>query len=230
MTSGDIELDGTHAVLLHERDQVDCELLADHLSGWPYLEIAGCSVSVERSLELVKADGPDLVVAHVDAPDDGILRLALELRARAADVDLVVFGLQPDPETVLEYLEAGATACLPEAAGLEELDATLRAVLARRAHLDPEVAYRAIRRLAELAEICRQSGLEVGRLERLTPREREILGLLGQRLSNREIADRLYIEVGTVKNHVHAILDKLEVSTRQDAARYLLLARDQDES
>jgi two-component system nitrate/nitrite response regulator NarL len=57
----------------------------------------------------------------------------------------------------------------------------------------------------------------------LTPREREILELIGQGLTNQEIADRLVIEVGTVKNHVHSILQKLEVGNRQDAAAYLAL-------
>ena len=55
----------------------------------------------------------------------------------------------------------------------------------------------------------------------LTPREREILELIGEGLTNQEIADRLVIEVGTVKNHVHNILQKLDVSSRQDAAAYL---------
>jgi DNA-binding NarL/FixJ family response regulator len=55
----------------------------------------------------------------------------------------------------------------------------------------------------------------------LTPRERETLELIGQGLTNQEIADRLVIEVGTVKNHVHSILSKLGVSSRDDAAAYL---------
>jgi DNA-binding NarL/FixJ family response regulator len=55
----------------------------------------------------------------------------------------------------------------------------------------------------------------------LTPREREILDLIAQGLTNQQIADRLVIEVGTVKNHVHSILQKLDVSSREDAAAYL---------
>ncbi len=57
----------------------------------------------------------------------------------------------------------------------------------------------------------------------MTPREREILELIGEGLSNQEIAERLVVEVGTVKNHVHNILQKLNVSNRREAAAYLTM-------
>jgi DNA-binding NarL/FixJ family response regulator len=69
--------------------------------------------------------------------------------------------------------------------------------------------------------------LETGIVENagLTPRELEVLELLGQNLTNQEIAEHLVIEVGTVKNHVHSILDKLNVNTRDEAATYLALIK-----
>lgn len=69
--------------------------------------------------------------------------------------------------------------------------------------------------------------LETGVIESadLTSREVEVLELLGQNLTNQEIAERLVIEVGTVKNHVHSILNKLDVSTRDEAATYLALIK-----
>lgn len=229
MTGADGEPQGTHTVLLYERDRVNCELLADRLSDWSYLEVVGTSVTPETILELVDSREPDLVVAHGGVPHNGALRLAQQLRARQERPDLVVFGIADDSSVTLEYLESGATACLPDAASLDDLDRTLRAVLARRAPLDPEVAYRAVHRLAQLAEICQRNGLDVSRLQRLTSREQEVLKLLGEKLSNREIADRLYVELSTVKSHVHSILEKLEVASRDEAARYLLLSEEEDE-
>jgi len=230
MTGADAELQETHSVLLYERDRVNCELLADRLADRSYLEVVGTSVTPETTLELIESREPDLVVAHGGVPNNGALRLAQQLRARQDGPDLVVFGIVDDAGVVLEYLESGATACLPDGAGLDDLDRTIRAVLAERVRLDPEVTYRTVRRLAQLAEICQRNGLDVSRLKRLTPREHEVLRLLGEKLSNQEIAERLYVELSTVKSHVHSILEKLEVASREEAARYLLLSEEGEEA
>lgn len=220
------ELDGTFTVVVHERDRVNSELLADHLDGSPYLEVVGTSVTSEATLDLVNLREPDLVVSHADAPRNGSLRLAQRLRAKTPATPLVVIGVDAGPSTTVEYLEAGAISYVREDDGLEALDSALRDVLSDRSRLDPEVGYRVVRRLAQLAEICRRKGLDAGRLQRLTPREREVLELLGEGLTNAQIADRMYVEVSTVKSHVHSILEKLEVHDREEAARYLLLVEE----
>jgi DNA-binding NarL/FixJ family response regulator len=74
-------------------------------------------------------------------------------------------------------------------------------------------------RVSELAQVFSEAAAVPEAVE-LTPREHEVLELISQDLSNQEIADRLFIEVGTVKNHVHRILQKLNVTSRQDAAAY----------
>ena len=68
------------------------------------------------------------------------------------------------------------------------------------------------------------------RLRTLTPREREVLELVAHDLSNQEIAERLFIEVGTVKNHVHSILKKLNVNSRVDAAAYLAVVKTREKN
>jgi len=75
--------------------------------------------------------------------------------------------------------------------------------------------------ITELAYISSQDGLDTTAVSELTNREREVLNLIGEGLTNQEIADQLFIEVGTVKNHVHNLLKKLDVSNREDAAAYL---------
>lgn len=216
------------SLLLYERSEMRCDLLAGRLSELDYVEVVGAAVSLDETREALARRNPDLLVASRHVPEDGALRLARRLRGSEQNTALVVVGLA-DRGAVVEFLEAGATGYVLEDEDVEDLDATLRAVLADRLPLTPEVAFRVTDRLAELAHLCEQKGLKVGRLDRLTSREREVLERLGERLSNREIADRLHVEVSTVKFHVHNILEKLEVANRREAARYLLLAGDRED-
>lgn len=210
-------------LLLYERSEMRCDLMAGRLSELEYVEVIGSTSSLEEAAEGLERRGPDLLVASRHVPQDGALRLARRLRGVDHDTALVVVGLA-DRAAVVEFLEAGATGYVLEDEGMEDLDAMLRAILADRLPLKPDVALRVTDRLADLAHLCHKKGLKVGRLDRLTSREREVLERLGDRLSNREIADRLHVEVSTIKFHVHNILEKLEVANRQEAARYLLLA------
>lgn len=224
--------DDSYRVVVHERTELNCNLLADRLSGHSRLKVVGTAVAEEAVLDLVKSREPDLVLSRAGRSDNNALRLAEELHLLDSDgeIDLVVFGVDPDPAIIVEYLEAGASTCLPQDAGLDELDRSILEVVDGETRLPPAVVYRAVRRLARLSHLCQQTGLDASRLQLLTPREREVLDLLGEGLTNAEIADRLFVEVSTVKSHVHSILDKLDVPTRDEAARYLLLTgRDEEE-
>ena len=83
--------------------------------------------------------------------------------------------------------------------------------------------------VAELASIAARPYLKPEAYDALTPRELEVLKLIDEGLTNQEIADKLVIEVGTVKNHVHSILKKLDVASREDAAAHLPYIQQQDE-
>ena len=99
----------------------------------------------------------------------------------------------------------------------------IRAAFNEEAIIDPEVAVALIDRLADLSDLLSDVGVTPEHYESLTERECEILELIADGLTNQEIADKLTIEVGTVKNHIHSIFDKLNLSNRKDAAIYLSL-------
>jgi DNA-binding NarL/FixJ family response regulator len=86
--------------------------------------------------------------------------------------------------------------------------------------VSPEIAGALVSRITELTEVrpIPEYRYRLDQVADLTPREQEVLDLIGEGLSNQEIADHLVIEVGTVKNHVHSILNKLDVSDRDEAA------------
>ena len=94
----------------------------------------------------------------------------------------------------------------------------IREVNSGQTQVSPTIATALISRLYEYTFLLNQVKTGIGQSSTLTSREQEILVLVGQGLTNQEIADQLVIEVGTVKNHVHNIMQKLDVNTRQEAA------------
>jgi two-component system nitrate/nitrite response regulator NarL len=139
--------------------------------------------------------------------------LAVRSLAAAAPAVKVVAVAVPDSERdVIACVEAGVAGYVTREASVEELvQATLDATRGEL-HLPPRMAARLVRHVAELA--TDRPGPEA----RLTSRELEIVDLIDDGLSNKQIAQRLCIEVPTVKNHVHNILEKLQVDRRSEAA------------
>jgi DNA-binding NarL/FixJ family response regulator len=122
---------------------------------------------------------------------------------------------------VLRYVEAGATGYVLKNHSLEDLIETVRAVQDGKVFVAPQIAAALMERLSNLARMFSNVESNVTDTTSLTEREIEVLELIGKGLTNQQIAEKLVIELGTVKNHVHNILEKLNVRTRNEAAAYL---------
>jgi DNA-binding NarL/FixJ family response regulator len=183
------------------------------------IEIVGCVTSVEEAL--AKAKECNVILVSPRLPNDGALELTTTITECYPAVKVLAFGLTESKARVLKYVEAGADGYVASDDSVEDLLRRIRAAHKDRAVVSPAVAAALMARVTKYAQLL--SDVESGLYEDadLTPREREVLELVGAGLTNREIADRLVIEVGTVKNHVHNILQKLDVSSREDAAAYL---------
>lgn len=211
-------------VLVLDRDRLSAGLVGKSLTTAEGLQVVGGVSSLEEALRRIEGDSVDLVAARVGLAERPALALMYLLRERGSGPSVVAYGVPDSPPILLRYLEAGARCCVPADAGESALVEALAAVGDRRTPVSPELAYHVISRLSELARLCDDSELDSSRLRTLTAREREVLRLIGRGRTNRQIAEHLGIEIGTVKNHVHAVLAKLGVSSREDAARYLVLA------
>lgn len=189
------------------------------------INIAGEATTLLEALEGVHINDVDVVLVDARLSDQGALKLIYELNEFRPDVKVVVIGLVEKKEAVLHFLEAGADGYVAKDSTLQELNTAIRLAYQNQAVVPPRIATALMERLSEYARIF--SGLERGVINSagLTPREMEVLELLGQDMTNTDIADALYIEVGTVKNHVHSILNKLNVTSRGEAANYLALIR-----
>ncbi len=196
-------------------------MISGSLSNESDIEIVGCATTLEEAK--VQARECDILLVSSGLPNQGALAVTEAFRSHPS-VKVVVLGLPESETAILRFVEAGAAGYVCRENSTEELLRTIRAVSCGQAHVSPDIAAAMIARMAELADSAKQrngaSALYEGR-PNLTDRELEVLSLIGLGLSNQDIAGRLTIELGTVKNHVHNILRKLDVSSRDEAAACL---------
>lgn len=151
-----------------------------------------------------------------------------ELKNEFPEATIFVFGLSFSKQDLLDLIEAGASAYLRGSASAEEILETLNKVEQGRFPICPDIAAAVMRRIAQLAGYrIPTAAVADGEGSELTRRQKEVLQLIRQGMSNAEIASNLCIEVGTVKNHVHNVLQKLGAEDRHEAAnKAYLIAED----
>jgi DNA-binding NarL/FixJ family response regulator len=147
-----------------------------------------------------------------------------QIRREHPNCRVLVFQLPADSPEALRLFEAGAWSCLPGPLTCRRALTWVEAAGRGECYLPADAAGKVIRRLRQLSLARPQRETLSGPAQVLTNREREILAFLGQRKSNLEIARELILEVGTVKNHVHSVLKKLEVGSRHRAAEIAVQA------
>jgi DNA-binding NarL/FixJ family response regulator len=176
--------------------------------------VAATAVAREDGLAHVRRSRPDIVLVAL-GPGAGA-PLVRELVATAPSTRVVMLGVTDDDPEVLPLAEAGVAGYVTTEASGEEIVLVVESVARGEMPCSPRLAATLLRRVASLAQERRTPSA----LAALTARERQIVHLLGQGLSNKEIAHGLQIEVATVKNHVHNILEKLNVTRRTDVAAF----------
>lgn len=203
-------------VLIVQASRLACSLTATILREEPDIKVVGWATTIEEALE--KAPRANLVLVDTSLEDDSALEITKQLAKSYADIDVLVFGLPEKPELVLRYVEAGASSYVAEELEANDLLKSIRAVHNQEALISPQMAAQLMSRINELAVACLDIENIQAELAELTPREQETLELISDGKSNQEISECLDIEIGTVKNHVHNILKKLDVNSRYEAA------------
>jgi DNA-binding NarL/FixJ family response regulator len=194
--------------------------MAAALEDEPGIQVVGSATSVDEALSLVRTQDHDVVLVRNNLPNNGALQLIQALQDDDSAVQVLVIGVAEQEEVILRFIEAGAAGYVLSEDSVTGLVDNIRAAAQGKALVSPEMAGALMSRITELTDArpIPEYRYRLDQVADLTPREQEVLELIGAGLSNREIADRLVIEVGTVKNHVHSILQKLDVSDRDDAA------------
>lgn len=213
-------------VLLVNEIRLMCNVLAASLEDEPDIQIFGCATNVQEALTILQTNPIDVVLVSSKLPQQGAMWLTQAISDYAPATKTLILGLTEQRERILRYVEAGATGYVLKDDSLDNLIANIRAAQKEKALISPEIAAAMMDRLSSLAQLFAEIENSVTEDAGLTNRELEVLELIGKDFTNQQIADQLFIEVGTVKNHVHNILEKLNVSSRGEAAAYLAFIRE----
>jgi two-component system nitrate/nitrite response regulator NarL len=187
--------------------------LADILGRKPGMQVVGTAADRDTAYRAVLQLRPDIVL--FDMATTGSHEAVGTILKLVPDTRIVALGVADRERDVLDCAEAGVAGYVPPEATLDGLVEAIQDAVLGELRCSPRIAGSMLRRLAALSTVCAQQAVGA---ESLTPRELEILRLIDEGRSNKQIAGLLRIEVATVKNHVHNLLDKLHVHRRGEAA------------
>jgi DNA-binding NarL/FixJ family response regulator len=189
--------------------------LADLLDAEPDISVVGDADTVEHALARGPAVRPDVAVLDVRLPDGDGITVCRELRSHMPELACLMLTSFDDEDALLDAIMAGASGYVLKQIRGSDLVSAVRTVASGQSMLDPATTARLMHSLR--ADPAGQPALSP-ELASLSPRERDILALIGDGLTNREIGKRLYLSEKTVKNHISRLLAKLGVQRRVQAA------------
>jgi DNA-binding NarL/FixJ family response regulator len=198
-------------VLIADDDGLMRAGLIELLTGEPELEVVGEAATGREAVERARRLAPDVVLMDVRMPDLDGIQATRELARAAPSARVLILTTFEQDDYVFGALRAGASGFLLKRSKPEELIAAVHAIAGGDSLLSPSVTRLVIERMAQqpTPELAAE-----GKLDELTPREREVLELIARGLSNREIATELFVEESTVRTHVKRIQMKLQLRDR----------------
>jgi DNA-binding NarL/FixJ family response regulator len=201
----------TTRVLVADDEDLMRAGLVELLTADPQIEVVGQASTGRQAVDQARRLVPDVVLMDVRMPDLDGIAATRELLRVAPEVKVLMLTTFEQDDYVFGALRAGASGFLLKRTRPEELIAAVHTIAAGDSLLSPSVTRRVIDRMAQqpAPELA-----DPAKLQKLTAREREVLGLIARGLSNREIAATLVVEESTIRTHVKRILMKLDLRDR----------------
>jgi len=200
-------------VLICDDQAVVCEGLELILSADPQIEVVGLAYDGSEALEMIPGAQPELVLMDLKMPVMNGIHATREIKKKYPEIKVLVLTTFGEDEWVFDAVRSGADGYLLKGTPRDKLVAAVKGTVAGETYIDPDVGGKL---LAQVAQNPAEKDTTLA--ADLSERELEVLKLLAQGLTNAEIAERLYLTRGTVRNYVSAILTKLDVDDRTQAA------------
>jgi len=217
-TDGGDDIDDTISIVLIEDNRMLREGLATLIREQPGFKVLAASANIIEALQMVREAVPRVVLVDFGLQGHDSLRLTATLHREVPAARVIVMGLLPLHEDIADFVRAGASGFVMKEASLEEFLGTIRLVANGTDVLPTQLTGSLFSQIAQRAI---QGGKSpVLEAVKLTQRERQVVELIGDGLSNKEIAARLHVAVHTVKSHVHNVLEKLALHTRLEVAAF----------
>ncbi|MFE7430260.1 response regulator [Streptomyces sp. NPDC014735] len=188
----------------------------DLLDAEPDIEVVGDAGTADQALARGPALRPDVAILDVRLPDGDGITVCRELRSRMPELACLMLTSFDDDEALLDAIMAGAAGYVLKEIKGSDLVAAVRTLASGRSTLDPATTARLMNSLRD-EEFGAESAQDDA-LSGLSPREKDVLALIGEGLTNSQIGKRLYLSEKTVKNHISRLLAKLGVERRIQAA------------
>ena len=205
------EPDETIRIFLLDDHEVVRRGIADLLTSVPGFEIVGEAGTAKEALNRIPAARPDVAILDARLPDGSGIDVCRDIRSLLPETYCLILTSYDDQDAVLAAILAGASGyVLKEVRGSGLVD-SIRQVAMGRSLIDPSV-------IAKVMSRVREGSPNDNKLAALTEREREVLDLVAEGLTNRQIGERLFLAEKTVKNYVSSLLAKLGMQRRTQAA------------
>ncbi len=190
------------------------------LEGYPNIEVVGEAADGREAIKLTEDVHPHVVVMDINMPGLNGLEATDRIKRHYPDVQVLILSMHANEEYVLQVLRSGASGYLLKDSATEELVAAIAAVYQGEAYLSPRISKTVI------ADYVRRTEAEGRRAphEMLTPREREVLQLVAEGHTSKQIAQQLHLSVKTVETHRANLMDKLNIHNRAGLIRYAIRA------
>jgi DNA-binding NarL/FixJ family response regulator len=182
----------------------------------PGLEVVGEAGDGLEGVALAETAAPDVVLLDVRMPKQSGIEACLAIKEAVPSTKIIILTVSDEEADLYEAVKSGASGYLLKDSSIEEVAQAIRVVADGQSLISPSMAIKLIDEFKQMSRPERDTGPAL----RLTERELDVLRLVAQGLSNKEIAARLFISENTVKNHVRNMLEKLQLHSRMEAVMY----------
>lgn len=204
-------------VLLADDQEIIRTGLTIILNHQPDLEVVGQAADGEQAVEMAQALEPDVILMDVKMPRLNGIQATRQIVSAQPKTQIIILTTYDNDDWVFDGIRAGAVGYLLKDTEGDQLADAIRGALRGESQLDPAVARKVLREFQRASPDRSAPVKEDASIERMTEREEDVLKLLAAGLSNKDIASKLSLSEGTVKNHISVILDKLHANDRTQA-------------